>query len=150
MSVAAYRTGDDVALDYLGQRFSFARADFEVRLEEAARRLGLVGRGALRGSDRADLVELAVSASLRTPRSAFGRALADRVAELAERDEDVVYWLRKLVFRRAWLDQRVKAGLVDVVFDERDGSFGYACDRFELPLARDDDVPSWPRVAVDR
>ncbi len=150
MSAGAYRTGDDFALDYLGQRFAFARPDFEARLEAAARRLGLVGRASLRRGDRGDLVELAVSGRLTGARSGFGRALEERVAELAERDEDVVYWLRKLVFRSAWLDQRVSAGLIDVVFDERDGSFGYVCDRFELPLARDDDVPSWPRVAIDR
>ncbi len=37
----------------------------------------------------------------------------------------LVYWLRKLVFRGAWLDHRVKAGLLDVSFDESTGTFGY-------------------------
>ena len=34
--------------------------------------------------------------------------------------ESLVYWLRKLVFRGAWLDHRVKEGLLEVAWDERD------------------------------
>ena len=29
-----------------------------------------------------------------------------------------MHWLRRLIFRSAWLDQRVKEGELDVVFDE--------------------------------
>ena len=29
-----------------------------------------------------------------------------------------MHWLRRLVFRSAWLDQRVKEGELDVVFEE--------------------------------
>ena len=36
-----------------------------------------------------------------------------------------MHWLRRLVFRSAWLDQRVKEGELDVVFDEITQSFGY-------------------------
>ena len=36
-----------------------------------------------------------------------------------------MHWLRRLVFRGAWLDQRVKEGELDVVFDERTQTFGY-------------------------
>ena len=34
--------------------------------------------------------------------------------------ESLVYWLRKLVFRGAYLDHRVKENLLEVSFDESD------------------------------
>ena len=40
--------------------------------------------------------------------------------------ESLVYWLRKLVFRGAYLDHRVKEELLEVTFDEATGDFGYA------------------------
>ena len=40
-------------------------------------------------------------------------------------NRSLVHWLRRLVFRGAWLDQRVKEGELDVVFDERTQTFGY-------------------------
>ena len=40
--------------------------------------------------------------------------------------ESLVYWLRKLVFRGAWLDHRVKEGLLDVSWIDDTGDFGYA------------------------
>ena len=36
-----------------------------------------------------------------------------------------MHWLRRLVFRGAWLDQRVKEGELGVSFDEHSGSFAY-------------------------
>ena len=36
-----------------------------------------------------------------------------------------MHWLRRLVFRSAWLDQRVKEGELDVAFDESTNTFGY-------------------------
>ncbi len=36
-----------------------------------------------------------------------------------------MHWLRRLVFRGAWLDQRVKEGELGVAFDEQTGSFAY-------------------------
>jgi hypothetical protein len=66
-----------------------------------------------------------------------------------------VHWLRRLVFRGAWLDQRVKEGELAVVFNERTGSFGYVqpTDRGSqgggepIELAPE---PSWGRVAYRR
>ena len=40
-------------------------------------------------------------------------------------DESLVYWLRKLVFRGAWLDHRVKENLLEVAWDDETGDFGY-------------------------
>jgi hypothetical protein len=45
---------------------------------------------------------------------------------LARQRRSLVYWLRKLVFRGAWLDHRVKEGLLDVAFEDDTGDFGYA------------------------
>ena len=39
--------------------------------------------------------------------------------------KSLVHWLRRLVFRGAWLDQRVKEGELDIVFDESSQTFGY-------------------------
>ena len=39
--------------------------------------------------------------------------------------ESLVYWLRKLVFRGAWLDQRVKEGLLEVAWDDAEADFAY-------------------------
>jgi hypothetical protein len=40
-------------------------------------------------------------------------------------NKSLVHWLRRLVFRGAWLDQRVKEGELDIVFDESTQTFGY-------------------------
>ena len=64
-----------------------------------------------------------------------------------------MHWLRRLVFRGAWLDQRVNEGELDVAFDEETGSFAYVqpTDRLEagepIELAPE---PSWGRVAYRR
>ena len=41
-------------------------------------------------------------------------------------ERSLVHWIRRLVFRGAWLDQRVMEGELEVVFDEINHSFGYA------------------------
>jgi hypothetical protein len=65
--------------------------------------------------------------------------------------ESLVYWLRKLVFRGAWLDHRVKASLLDVAWDEESGDFGYRDPRDGgralLELAP---VPSWHELQFRR
>ena len=40
-------------------------------------------------------------------------------------NKSLVHWLRRLVFRGAWLDQRVKEGELDIVFDQSTQTFGY-------------------------
>ena len=62
-------------------------------------------------------------------------------------DRSLVHWLRRLVFRSAWLDQRVKEGELDVVFDDSTNSFGYVQperDREPIELSPE---PNWRRVA---
>ena len=58
--------------------------------------------------------------------------------------------MRRLVFRGAWLDQRVKEGELDVVFDERNQTFGYVQpDRDAEPIELSSE-PSWRRIAYRR
>ena len=68
--------------------------------------------------------------------------------DLVERaDHGLVHWIRRLVFRGAWLDQRVKEGELDVRFDETTQSFGYVQpdrDPEPIELSRE---PSWARLA---
>ena len=58
-----------------------------------------------------------------------------------------MHWLRRLVFRSAWLDQRVKEGELDVRFDDRYQTFSYIQpDRGNEPVELAPE-PSWGRVA---
>jgi hypothetical protein len=58
-----------------------------------------------------------------------------------------VHWLRRLVFRGAWLDQRVKEGELEVVFDDSQHTFGYAQPDRDFELIELSPEPSWARVA---
>jgi hypothetical protein len=66
-----------------------------------------------------------------------------------------VHWLRRLVFRGAWLDQRVNEGELEVSFVPETCSFVYvqppnshsAAGREPIELAPE---PSWGRVAYRR
>jgi hypothetical protein len=58
-----------------------------------------------------------------------------------------VHWLRRLVFRSAWLDQRVKEGELDIEFDADVNAFRYVQpDRGGEPVELAPE-PSWGRVA---
>ncbi len=117
MAEPLYRSGDDVTIEHAGLRYAFAIDDLTVRVREAARTLHL---------DRlppSHLVELLVTGD--DP---------DHVVP-SERIDDVVYWLRKLVFRSAWHDVRIEAGLLDTSFDERSGAFRHQYGGHDLPPA---------------
>ena len=61
-----------------------------------------------------------------------------------------MHWLRRLVFRSAWLDQRVKEGELDVVFDDATSNFGYIQpERDHEPIELSPE-PNWQRVAYSR
>ncbi len=66
-----------------------------------------------------------------------------------------MHWLRRLVFRGAWLDQRVNEGELTVSFDEQTGSFAYVQPTDPLSHAAGEPIelapePSWGRVAYRR
>jgi hypothetical protein len=58
-------------------------------------------------------------------------------------DESLVYWLRKLIFRGAWLDQRVKENLLEIDWDEDTADFGYREPDGGRALLELAPVPSW-------
>ena len=152
-----YDSGEDFVLEYGELRFTFNEADFSERCEQAALKLGFVG-ARLGEEELEDLVNLAVNGEIIDPASALGEHVNDCWPELiGPAERSLVHWLRRLVFRGAWLDQRVKEGELSVVFDERRGGFAYV-----QPLAGGNPhsgvgepielapEPSWGRVAYRR
>jgi hypothetical protein len=144
MLVANYRSGDDFVVEFLGHRFEFNAEDFEERVIAAAVRLGLIGSNDLDEDESIDLVELAADGRIADPRSGLGLYLVRHWEQISlVEGESLVYWLRKLVFRSAWLDHRVKEGLLDVSWIENTGDFGYAEPEGGRTLLELAPVPSW-------
>lgn len=142
-----YDSGEDFVLEYGELRFTFNETDFSERVEQAALKLGFVG-GRLDDNELADLVNLAVNGEIQDPASSLGEHVNDCWPELiGPSDRSLVHWLRRLVFRSAWLDQRVKEGELDVAFDVETNSFRYVQperDGEPVELAPE---PTWARVA---
>ena len=142
-----YDSGQDYVLEYGELRFTFNERDFSERVEQAALKLGFVA-GRLEGVELEDLVNLAVNGEIQDPASGLGEHVNDCWPELVgPADRSLVHWLRRLVFRSAWLDQRVKEGELDVAFDAVGQSFTYVQpDRGGEPVELAPE-PSWGRVA---
>ena len=151
MSEANYRSGDDYVVTFLGYQFSFGACDFEERVVAAAVRLGLLPANELDDDETGDLVELVADGRIEEPRSRLGNYLIRNWERVGLRSgESLVYWLRKLVFRGAWLDHRVKEGLLEVAWDDEAADFGYLGpngDRGVLEIAPE---PSWHEVQFRR
>jgi hypothetical protein len=145
-----YDSGDDFVLEYGELRFTFNERDFGERVEQAALKLGFVG-GRLDEPELEDLVNLAVNGEIQDPASALGEHVNDCWPELVgPSDRSLVHWLRRLVFRSAWLDQRVKEGELDVRFDAEEQTFSYIQpDRDGEPVELAPE-PSGGRVAYKR
>ena len=141
---ANYSSGDDYALEFLGYQFSFGERDFEERVAAAAVRLGLVASNDLDEDEVGDLVELAADGRIAEARSPLGSYLVRHWERIALVDgESLVYWLRKLVFRGAYLDHRVKEGLLEVTWDDSSGEFAYAEPQGGRALLELAPTPSW-------
>jgi hypothetical protein len=137
---ANYHSGDEYVVEFLGYRFGFNASDFEQRVTAAAVRLGLVHDNEL---DEGDWID--------EPRSGLGRYLVrhwERVSLVG--GESLVYWLKKLVFRGAWLDHRVKEGLLEVSWDEDIADFGYRDPNGDRALLELAPVPSWHDLQFKR
>jgi hypothetical protein len=148
---ANYTSGDDFVVEFLGYRFSFNAIDFEQRVNAAAVRLRLVQPGELEEDETADLVELTAHGSINEPRSSLGDYLVRNWEQVAlVRDESLVYWLRKLIFRGAWLDQRVKENLLEVDWDGDTAEFGYRQPDGGRALLELAPVPSWHELQFRR
>ena len=142
-----YHSGEDFVLEYGELRFTFNERDFSERCEQAAVKLGFVA-GRLEDPELEDLVNLAVNGEIPDPASALGEHVNDCWPELiGPADRSLVHWLRRLVFRSAWLDQRVKEGELDVAYDVESQTFAYIQpDRNDEPIELAPE-PSWGRVA---
>jgi hypothetical protein len=142
-----YDSGQDYVLEYGELRFTFNERDFAERVEQSARKLGFL-RHRLEATELEDLVNLTVNGEIQDPASALGEHVNDCWPELVgPAERSLVHWLRRLVFRSAWLDQRVKEGELDVAFDELTHTFGYVQserDREPIELSPE---PNWARVA---
>jgi hypothetical protein len=147
-----YDSGEDFVLEYGELRFTFNEADFAQRCEQAALKLGFVD-ARLGQEELEDLVNLAVNGEILDPASALGEHVNDCWPELiGPAERSLVHWLRRLVFRGAWLDQRVKEGELSVIFDENSGSFAYVQPSETGSLGAGEPIelapePTWARVA---
>jgi hypothetical protein len=140
-----YDSGEDFVLE----------GDFAERCEQAALRLGFV-HGRLGADELEDLVNLAVNGEILDPASGLGEHVRDCWPELVgPAERSLVHWLRRLVFRGAWLDQRVHEGELSVAFDERTGAFAYVQPADPGSAGAGEPIelapePSWGRVAYRR
>jgi hypothetical protein len=151
MADTNYSSGDDYVVEFLGYRFGFNAVDFEQRVGAAAVKLGLVGSAELDGDEIADLVDLAAQGAIAEPRSSLGEYVVRQWERLAlVNDESLVYWLRKLVFRGAWLDHRVKESLLEVEWDDDSSDFAYRDPRGGRALLELAPVPSWHELQFRR
>jgi hypothetical protein len=146
-----YDSGDDYVVEFLGYRFSFNAADFRERVTAAAVKLGLLQGNELDDDETADLVELVERDAIEEPRSELGRYLVRHWPMLSlVQGESLVYWLKKLVFRSAWLDQRVKEGKLEVSFEETDAEFAYHDPGGGRALLELLPTPSWHELQYRR
>jgi hypothetical protein len=146
-----YCSGEDYVVEFLGYRFAFNADDFEERVIAAAVKLRLLDSNELDDDETDDLVELAADGRIADPRSGLGQYLVRHWERISLVDgESLVYWLRKLVFRGAWLDHRVKEGLLEVAWDEDAADFGYRDPRGERALLELAPVPSWHELQFRR
>jgi hypothetical protein len=139
-----YHSGEDYVVEFERYRFSFNAFDFEQRVTAAAVKLGLLAGNELDDDETADLVELVERDAIEEPRSSLGRYLVRHWGDISLVDgESLVYWLKKLVFRGAWLDHRLKAGKLDVGFDEQTAEFSYRDPHGGRALLELLPTPSW-------
>jgi hypothetical protein len=142
-----YESGSDYVLEYGELRFSFNEQDFAQRVEQAAVKLDFVDQGLI-AEELQDLLELAVNGEIGEPSSPLGEHVNENWEDLVgPSNRSLVHWLRRLVFRGAWLDQRVKEGELDIVFDEGTQTFGYVQPDRDHELIELSKEPSWSGVA---
>ena len=145
MLAANYRSGDDFVVEFLGHRFEFSCDG----LRGARHRRGGAARAHRLERPRRGGGARTSSSSSRTAASSIRAAASGSTSSgtgsacRSQNGESLVYWLRKLVFRGAWLDHRVKEGLLDVSWIDDTGDFGYAEPQGGRTLLELAPVPSW-------
>lgn len=140
-----YSSGRDFTVHVGEVRFGFNAADFAERVGEAAERLGLVRRDQLGAAEVDDLVALCAHGAIAEARSPLAAHLRRHAGELS-RDGQLVHWLRRLVFRGAWIDQHVSDGRLEPVFDEGRG-FRYRSPRSGKLVEDEAPTPDWSAIA---
>jgi hypothetical protein len=146
-----YASGEDYILEFRSFRYAFNSVDFSQRVETAAIELGLVEPGTLHQDECADLVQLVAGGSIEFPVSPLGEYLLERGEDVFTlHGENLVYWLRELVFRSAWLDLRLVEGQLEVAFDEDMGEFVYFPAGHGTRRIGPPPHPSWREVAYTR
>ena len=123
-SPSNYQSGTDFTMEFGKYRFRFNTRDFRERVELAASQLGFVERAALPEAELDQLVELVAYGEVRSE-GPLAAHLAEHRDALIGFDDDLVHWLRKLVFRGAWVDQQVKEDLVEPILENT--GFVYRC-----------------------
>ena len=87
---------------------------------------------------------LAAQGVIDAPQSRLGRYLARNWERVSlQHGESLVYWLRKLIFRGAWLDHQVKRSALEIVWVDREAEFAYQHPGGGRPLLELAPVPSW-------
>jgi hypothetical protein len=146
-----YCSGEDYILEFRSFRYGFNSVDFRQRVELASVELDLVGPGVLDDDECGDLVHLVATGGLEHPVSALGEYLVDNGAHILRHNgECLIYWLRELVFRGAWLDQRLLEDQLEVVYDEERGSFVYYPRGHRSREIGPPPHPSWRDVAYSK
>ncbi len=121
-----YCSGEDYVLEFRSFRYGFNSVDFGQRVEQAAEQLELVALGALDSDGIADLIQLVVSGSIEQRVSSLGDyivGMGDNI--LHYRGESLVFWLRELLFRSAWLDMQILENQIECTFDDERLVFVY-------------------------
>lgn len=138
---ANYDSGYDFVLEYGEIRATFNRKDFRQRLDFAIKHLDLVYPDyQLNDAEIEDLENLIVNGEIGDDAlSDLGDHLAaiifsEKQNGLAEEEGSIVHWLRRIVFREAWLDQRLSDGEIDVIFDEDINDFVRVYDDNREPV----------------
>ncbi len=105
----------------------------------------------LSDAEREDLVNLAVNGEVSDAHSSLGEHINEYWGDLhGPSERSLVHWIRRLVFRGAWLDQRVMERELEVVFDEHNARFGYVQPDRDNEVIELSPEPSWERVAYRR
>ena len=140
----SYSSGHDFAIEIEGVVFRFNAEDFHSRVGAAAIRLGLLARDSLTPATLEDLVALTAHGRVARPRSPLAAHIDRHRSTLLIGTADLVHWLRRLVFRGAWIDQQVRDGVLLPEFDEAVG-FRYRTPAGEL-AADGPPPPDWRAV----
>jgi hypothetical protein len=144
-----YSSGHDFAVEVEGVRFRFNADDYASRTGAAAIRLGLLERSALGPAELRDLVALAAHGRIARPSSPLAAHIAEHREALVADGRDIVHWLRRLIFRGAWIDQQITDGRLAPIFDEAHG-FRYRSSATGLPAAAEPSLPDWSVLGYRR